>query len=104
MVNNVKNRGRKILILGLAVSLLIVILLSPFASSKPDGLERVAEDEGFADKAMSLLSEYVTFFNDYTVSFIKNEKLSTIVAGVVGVFLVFGFSYFFTKLLRRKSS
>jgi hypothetical protein len=30
--------------------------LSPFASSDPDGLEKVAEDQGFIDQAYLLVS------------------------------------------------
>ena len=33
------------------ITLIIAVLVSPFASSHPDGLERVAEDHGFIDTA-----------------------------------------------------
>ena len=36
---------------GLAVALLLAFVVSPWASSEPDGLERVAIDQGFADNA-----------------------------------------------------
>jgi hypothetical protein len=35
----------------LLVALGLGLLVSPFASSSPDGLERVAEEEGFDDRA-----------------------------------------------------
>ncbi len=34
-----------------AILVLIMILLYPFKSNSPDGLEKVAENNGFADKA-----------------------------------------------------
>lgn len=95
---------KKIVIVGLGISILIVIVLSPFASSKPDGLERVAEDHGFAEKATGFLASWVTFFSDYTVAFIKNEKLSTIVAGICGVIMVFLVSYLLSKILKKPSA
>ncbi len=96
--------NKKILIIGLIVSLSVVILLSPFASSKPDGLERVAKDKGFSNKSYNVLSKFVSVFEDYTVPFIKNEKLSTAIAGITGVLLVFIVSYLFAKVLRNKKN
>jgi len=39
--------NKKLLITVFIVAVLIAAILSPFASSYPDGLERVAEDKGF---------------------------------------------------------
>jgi cobalt/nickel transport protein len=36
--------------IGLGASLLVALFLSPFASSSPDGLEKVAETGGFKEK------------------------------------------------------
>lgn len=98
------NNKKIILIVGLIVSLLIVIILSPFASSKPDGLERVAQDQGFSDKSKNILTEFIIVLEDYTVPFIKNEKFSTVIAGIIGVMLVFTASYLFVKVLKGKKS
>ncbi|MGB3768113.1 MAG: PDGLE domain-containing protein, partial [Phormidesmis sp.] len=40
----------KFFLIGLGVALIIAAVVSPFASSNPDGLERVAEDLGFIDR------------------------------------------------------
>lgn len=40
----------------LIVTVCIATLLSPFASRKPDGLQRVAADSGFAQKSQHLAS------------------------------------------------
>ncbi len=65
---------------------LAVTLLAPFASGAPDGLERVAEDEGFAEQAQD--APY-TVIADYLVPGIENEALATALAGVIGVTIVY---------------
>ena len=77
-----------------------VALLSPLASSHPDGLERVAEDEGFLDQAQDAPYEVIP---DYTFPGIENEALATIVAGLVGTCLVFAMAYGLAWLMRRSS-
>ena len=64
---------------------LAVVLLSPFASASPDGLERVAEDLGFINIAQSAPYEVIP---DYTIPFLGTAPISTIVAGVIGVLVV----------------
>ncbi len=77
------------IVAGLLVGLALALFLSPFASSKPDGLEKVATDEGFDgtvgdhDTADSPLA-------DYGVEGVDNEKLGTALAGLIGVLLTFG--------------
>ena len=47
--------GRRWWAIGVAIAALVVIVLAPLASSDPDGLERVAEDQGFLERAQNLL-------------------------------------------------
>ena len=68
--------------LGIAV---LVALFSPFASSHPDGLERVAEDKGFSGVADSPPYELIS---DYVFPWVGNEDLATILSGIVGVLIV----------------
>ena len=82
---------------GLAVALLLV-LAAPFASGHPDGLEWVAESAGFLGTAQD--APY-TILPDYTVPFLGETGLSTIVAGVVGVLLVAGLVALAARALRR---
>jgi len=72
-------------IIGGAIAALIVVLLSPLASADPDGLERVAGDMGFIDLGQSAPYEIIP---DYTVPFLGETPLSTIVAGLIGVLVV----------------
>jgi hypothetical protein len=69
---------------GLVAALIVAGVLSSFAASDPDGLERVAIDEGFDETA----EEHVLADSplaDYTVEGVEDERLSTGLAGVIGV-------------------
>jgi len=73
---------------GLVVAALLV-LVAPLASSAPDGLERVAIDQGFIETAEDhALSE--SPLADYEVGAVEDEATGTRVAGVVGVLVTFG--------------
>jgi uncharacterized protein (TIGR03382 family) len=85
-------------LIGLLIAL-GVALLSPLASPYLDGLERVAENQGFLDRAEDAPYEVLP---DYQFPFIQNEALSTIVAGLVGTLVVFGLVYGLAWLVRRR--
>ena len=85
-------------IAGLLIAL-VVALLSPLASPHPDGLERVAEDQGFIDRAQDAPYEVIP---DYAFPGISGEGGATIVAGIVGTLVVFGLGYGLAWLLRRR--
>lgn len=72
-------------IAGLVIAL-IVAVLSPLASPHPDGLERVAEDQGFIDLAQDPSYEIIP---DYVFPGIASENVATILAGVVGTVILF---------------
>lgn len=91
--------GRGWVYAGVVVSLL-AILLSPLASADPDGLERVAEDMGFLGFGQSAPYQILP---DYTVPFLGETALSTIVAGVVGALVLFGLMLLIGGMLRRKA-
>jgi cobalt/nickel transport system permease protein len=83
---------------GLSIALLLV-LLAPFASGHPDGLEWVAESAGFLGVAQD--APY-TLLPDYTIPFLGQTGLSTIVAGIVGALLVAGIVFLAARSLRRR--
>jgi cobalt/nickel transport system permease protein len=91
--------GRGWVTAGIVISLLVV-LLSPLASAFPDGLERVAEDVGFIDTAQSAPFEILP---DYTVPFLGETPMSTIVAGIIGLLVVLGLAYGAGRALQKKS-
>jgi hypothetical protein len=76
-------------IVGLALAV-IVALFSPLATSQPDGLERVAEDQGFIDRAQGAPYEIIA---DYLFPGIENEAIATVLAGIVGTGIMFGLVY-----------
>jgi len=71
---------------GLVIALLLAVL-SPLASAHPDGLEWVAEQQGFLEAAQEPLYNIIP---DYVFPGISNEALATILAGIVGTLIVFG--------------
>lgn len=63
----------------------LVLLISPFASGFPDGLEWVAEEQGFLHTAVE--SSY-QLLPDYTIPFLGETAVSTVAAGLIGALLV----------------
>lgn len=82
---------------GLVIAL-IVAFFSFTTSSDPDGLERVAKDQGFLE---TTLAPVYNLLPDYTIPFIENETVSSIVAVIVGTLVVFGLAYLVGRLLRQ---
>ena len=78
---------------------LAVVLLSPFASASPDGLERVAEDLGFINIAQSAPYQVIP---DYTIPFLGATPISTIVAGAIGVIVVLAIAFIAGRSLQSK--
>jgi cobalt/nickel transport system permease protein len=91
--------GRGWVYAGIAVSL-FAVLLSPLASASPDGLERVAENMGFLHLGQSAPYQILP---DYTIPFLGETALSTIVAGAVGALVVLGLMIVIGQTLRRKT-
>jgi hypothetical protein len=81
----------------------IAVVLAPEASSAPDGLERVAIDEGFAAAASDhALADLPTA--DYAIRGIEDERSSTAAAGVVGVLVTFALAGGLLVVIRRVSA
>ena len=77
-----------------------VALASPWASSHPDGLERVAEDEEFIDRAEDPSYEIIP---DYTFPGIDNERVATILSGLVGIAIVAAVCFGLVLLMKATS-
>jgi cobalt/nickel transport system permease protein len=89
--------GLRWAVVGLVIAL-AVTLLAPFASSNPDGLERVAEDLGFIGNAEDARYEIIP---DYVLPGIPNEALATVAAGLVGTLIVAGVAFGIARLRRQ---
>jgi len=88
-LKRISNRTIGLVAAGLGIALLIT-LFSPLASSSPDGLERVAEDKEFIDKAEDAPYEVIA---DYVFPWVENEDAATVLAGIVGVLIVAGVAF-----------
>ncbi|MCL4376860.1 MAG: PDGLE domain-containing protein [Actinobacteria bacterium] len=79
----------RIFILLFAIAAVIVgLFLSPFASSYPDGLEKVAQNLGFADKASNFVN-FKFIIPDYLFPGIKSTFWQTSLAGFFGILIIF---------------
>ncbi|MFH1612918.1 MAG: PDGLE domain-containing protein [bacterium] len=96
---------KKIILLGLFISIALVFFIAPFASSSPDGLEKVGQDKGFLHKGEGQ-EVFNAPFPDYTISWIQNEKISTSLSGLIGIFftflIIYILGYFVKKQLTKK--
>jgi cobalt/nickel transport protein len=79
-----KVSNKKFYIGGLLVSLVLAGFVSFYASSHPDGLEKVADEVGFLENAKDPATAG-SALADYGVAGIENERASVGVAGVIGV-------------------
>ena len=87
-------------VVGLLAAAAVVIVLAPFASSDPDGLERVAIDTGFAEQGTEA---GFGILPDYSVPFLGDSVASLIVAGLVGVALLFAGMWLLGRVLARRA-
>lgn len=105
--NTARERNRAFVIAGLGVALLIAVFLSPFASSDPDGLDRVSQDLKFEDKAIedapAKKLPFHGIFDEYALRGVP-ENIATPIAGLVGTLATFGLAWGIGKLAIRRSS
>lgn len=92
--------ARAFLIGGALVAVFFAAVVSQFAVDDPDGLERVAIDEGFESSAQEhAIADSI--FADYATSGIGNESVSLAVAGLAGVALCLLVGYGIVAATRR---
>lgn len=78
----------------------VLAMLSPLASSLPDGLEKVAEVLGFSTREKEPLFKVMP---DYSFPWVGEGALATVLAGLVGVAIILGGFYLVAKILRPRS-
>ena len=98
--NIAKEGGWGWIVSGVAISLL-AILISPLASGNPDGLEKVASDLGFLGRGLDAPFQILP---DYSIPFLGDTAISTILAGAVGVIVLIGLVVLLGRNLRRQNS
>ena len=87
--------------IGLGASILVALFLSPFASSSPDGLEKVAETKGFKEKGEGWKLWKHAPLADYAIPWVKNEKVSAALSGLLGTLAIFFIAFGIGKLMKR---
>lgn len=91
--------GGRSWVIGGVLLALAVVLLAPLASSSPDGLEWVAAEKGFLELARDAPYELLP---DYTIPFLGDGAISTIIAGLIGALLILAIALTITRSLRRE--
>jgi len=102
---------------GLAVAVTLALLVSPWASSSPDGLEKVAEDKGFLEKAEETEPAWKNApIPDYAMPGLTKEtvdeetgevveeptRLATGLAGLAGTVAIFLIAWGLALVLKKK--
>jgi hypothetical protein len=87
-------------ILALALAVGLATAVSPYASSSPDGLEKVAGDKAFLNRGEA---QETSVLSDYALPGIGDERLATGLAGFAGTVLVFGLGYGVVVMARRRT-
>jgi cobalt/nickel transport protein len=102
---NTRN-NRLFFLTGILSALIIAVFLSPFASTNPDGLDRVAEDLQFTHKedpnAPSSQLPFAKIFDGYALKGVP-EGVATPFAGLLGTLATFGIAWGIGKLVVPKS-
>jgi cobalt/nickel transport system permease protein len=92
--------GGRIVAMGGLVLAVLLAIASPLASSDPDGLESVAEQLGFLTTAQAAPFDLIP---DYRFPGLESNA-ATIVAGIIGLLIVFGVAWIVAYLRRQRQS
>ena len=94
---------RRFTILALAAALVLGVAFSPFASSAPDGLEKVAADRGFADRGRTAAVQERSPAPDYAFPGVDDPRLATALSGLAGTLAVFALAGGVALAVRRRA-
>ncbi len=92
--------GNLVWVGGLAIAVLLAVA-SPLASTHPDGLEWVAAQQGFITKQQA---SPISIIPNYALPGVSHGALATILAGVIGVIIVFGVALSIAYVRRNRQS
>lgn len=84
---------------GVLLALALALFVAPWADRDPDGMTRVAQDSGLAgtERAHDLEDSPVA---GYEVEGVKDPRLSTAMAGAIGVLATFGITVLIMAVMR----
>ena len=81
---------RRFSILAALLAVALAVAASPFASSSPDGLERVAADRAFLEQGRLAPVQEGAPIRGYTLPGIDDPRVATGLAGLAGTLAVLG--------------
>jgi hypothetical protein len=81
--------------------LAVMLAIAPFASSSPDGLEKVAADKGFADRGRLAAVQESSPVPDYAFPGVDDPRLATALAGLAGALGVLALGAGVAAVVRR---
>ena len=84
---------RVLVIVGLAIAVGLATAVSPYASSSPDGLEKVAESKAFLDDGKLHSLQQDSPISRLRVPRRRRRRVATGLAGFAGTLIVFGLGY-----------
>lgn len=87
---------------GLGIALLLALFLSPFASTSPESLEKIAEAKTFLQKGEAWKFWEHAPFSNYALPWIKNAKVSTALSGLAGTLAIFFITLGIAKVIRKR--
>lgn len=100
MTRRVSNKG--LAVAAVLVALLLAGVVSYYASGDPDGLSRVAEDQGMAEQQRESAASSSPLA-DYSADSVEDDRLSNALAGVVGVGVVLLLAGSLAYVVRRRT-
>jgi cobalt/nickel transport protein len=87
--DEVRGQGKLFVLTGLFLVGALALLVSPWSARDPDGLTKVAQQEGFAEtEDRHALDD--SPLSGYAVEGLESERMSGAVAGLIGVLVTFG--------------
>src|SRR5688500_7368380 len=92
---------RRFTIVALAVAIALAAALSPFASSSPDGLEKVAAQQGLLDRGRPAPVQERAPAAGYAFPGVEDARVATGLGGLAGALGVFALGAGVVALVRR---
>lgn len=96
-------RSYELVTFGLVIAIGLALFVSPFASSKPDGLEHVAQAQQFEQKAIENPIVPAPFPN-YLIPGIRSPAMATALAGGIGSVLMFVVAFCLARAMAPKQA
>jgi PDGLE domain len=93
---------RVMVVVGLSLAVGLATAVTPFASSSPDGLQKVAEKKAFLDDGRLHSVQEDSPIPGYAFPGIDNAPVAKGVAGFAGTLVVFALGYGLAYVIRRR--